>query len=201
MQISAVTTVHPLLLQGDDGSPAYVVHIAGAPLPGPAWLSDKSVSGHDACGAILVCGQQPGPAWLECLGPRTVWMAAGASAQQDLALLRQALLDPVQRPGLYGVDRADYAMALGLGRQIVVHSVSASGARQAIDKLGEDLGCPVALCLHLRMPPAAGLPEVDQTVLAIQSIAGVMSNDPPLVLAAHCEDRRDVQATLLVVYP
>lgn len=199
MQMPAAIAVHPLLLEGEDRAPAYTVHLAGAS-PAPSAMFGMSVAEHAACFTILVCAHPPGPGWLQCLGPRTVWMASVGSPQQDLERLRQALLDPLQGPGLYSVDLADYWMALGQGRQIVVHSAAATCTREAIAKLYEGLGHPVALCLHLRMPMAAGMADVDQAVLAIESIAGVMINDPPLVLAVHCEDRSDVLVTLLAVY-
>lgn len=200
MQTRAMTTVHPLFLEGDARAQAYEVYTVSGSLPVPPWIPSKPVSASDQCFAVFVCERQVNPAWLEYLGPRTVWMASVGSVQQDLALLRQALLDPLQRPGLYSLDLADYWMALGMGSQLVVHSVVVSCIREAIDKLGEGLGCPAAICLHLRMPMSAGLPEVDEAVRAIESVTGVMTNDPPLVLAAHCEDRSDVHVTLLAVY-
>lgn len=200
MSMPIANTIHRLFLQADDQVPAYIVHIAGPSLSASAAIAGSSMSGHDDHVTILVCAQQPDAALLQCLGAKTVWMASSGSAQQDLQLLRQALLDPVQRPGLYSVDLADYRMALGRGGRIVVHTSVAANPRLAIDQFPDSLGCPLALCLHLYLPMTGGMPEIDQAVWALESIAGVMANDPPLVLAAHCEDRADIRAVLLVVY-
>ena len=119
-----------------------------------------------------------------------------------LQALRENLVEPVLRPGLVGVDFADYASALSRGGEI--HAWSARGLDEAgcVARLAEAVGHRriAAACLHIRSPVPFGLGSFDETCVSIQRHFPELAGDECLfVVAVTPEERMDVGLSLLVV--
>ncbi|MBO9717877.1 MAG: hypothetical protein J7507_13990 [Pseudoxanthomonas sp.] len=101
---------------------------------------------------------------------------------EALQVLRESLVEPLLRPGLVGVDFADYACALSRGGQIGAYSVRDQGEAKCIEdllKVARSTRNVAASGLHIQAPAQACLNTFDR-------ICSVLEHHFPWVVEDRC---------------
>lgn len=138
-----------------------------------------------------------------------LWIALGDDPQATIRALHDALVRPLETPGIISVDQVDFEVALSFGGEVKVYSATGATPDSAVSALVDTLrsrrpsqpeAAPAACCVRMRLPLAAGMAAVDQIVQTIESSRPYVFDDKTLVvLSAHREARSDVLVRLVTI--
>ena len=200
MRIESEPVIHELRVDAESTYRVYEVDQGNLEATCQVLSRREHGSGHTV---PLVVSHMPLPSTGSARLPMDVpWLAVSRTVVDTLQALRENLVEPVLRPGLVGVDFADYASALSRGGEI--HAWSARGLDEAgcVARLAEAVGHRriAAACLHIRSPVPFGLGSFDETCVSIQRHFPELAGDECLfVVAVTPEERMDVGFSLLIV--
>lgn len=195
MQNSSCDSIVRLWLPGQPETPAFHVRV---PTPGCVALDADACPGSGPSSPLtILLRRSPSPAGMPARQP---WMFPSRGITNALRQLRSSLIGPLRRPGLIGVDLADYESALSLGGRIRFERASSRDAKTCAMHLSQAFTCvPAALCVHLRLPEGTTIGEIDHALGVIDAALSSGTREVFCVFAANLERRRNVAATALAI--